>query len=401
MQQDSSGQSKVKRIVTGVTFGILGVAIFLFGVGVGSDRLQFNWFEREDRTGLPEQLDFSSVEQLYDALRKNYDGELDANELLDGILHGLANATGDPYTVYLNAEEAQEFKDQLNGTFSGIGAELGLDDDDNLIIVSPIEGFPAAQAGLRPQDRIVGIDGESAGGLSIFEAVNKIRGPKGTDVTLDILRGDQDLSFTITREDITIPSAEWEVLDGNIGYLQITQFGEDTARLAEQAAREFEDRGVAGVILDLRGNPGGLLDQAIKVASMWLPRGETILEQKRGGLTTSTESAVGGDSLRGKPTVVLINEGSASGAEIVAGALKDNDAATVIGVKSFGKGSVQEIVPLRDGAELKVTVARWYRPSGENIDKKGVSPDREVKMTEEDYDRDRDPQKNAALDFLR
>jgi carboxyl-terminal processing protease len=302
----------------------------------------------------------------------------------------------------LNADEAKEFRDQLNGTFSGIGAELGMNDERQLIIVSPIDGFPAAEAGLRPQDVIAGIDGESSVGLSIHEAVAKIRGQKGTDVELEVVRrGSENITFTITRGEIIIPSVDSEILEGNIGYLQISQFGEDTKRLAAEAAREFKDRGVSGVVLDLRGNPGGLLTAAVDVASLWMPQGETALLQKRGDTVVSTETASGNDILRGIPTVVLINEGSASSSEIVAGALKDSGVATLLGVKTYGKGSVQEIHTLRGGAELKVTIARWYRPNGDNIDKQGVAPDRQVDMADDDYTKGRDPQKDAALEFLR
>lgn len=392
--------SKAKRWIVGMSFGLVAVAVFMFGVAVGNGRIGSTWWQDGGNANLPSTLDFSSVEQLYDVLRRKYDGEINADELINGMLHGLASATGDPYTVYLNSEEAAEFDKQLSGTFSGIGAELGVDDEDNIIIVAPIEGFPAQKAGLRPQDRIIGIDGESTAGATIFDAVNKIRGPKATDVTLQIIRGDKEMEITITREDIVIPSVDYEITADNIGYIQINQFGEDTAELSKKAAEEFASKGVKGVILDLRGNPGGLLNAAVDVSSLWLPKGTTVLQQKSGDTVISTETATGGDILNGIPTVVLVNEGSASASEIVAGALKDNGAAELIGVKSYGKGSVQEIHPLEGGAELKVTVARWFRPNGENIDKQGVNPDKEVKMTEEDYEKDRDPQKQEALQFL-
>ncbi|MBX6333972.1 S41 family peptidase, partial [Candidatus Saccharibacteria bacterium] len=364
--------------------------------------IQFGFVKNTQNKDLPADLNYASVEALYDTLKATYDGELDYQALLDGMKAGLAEAAGDPYTVYLNAEEAKEFNDQLNGTFSGIGAELGQDADKNLIVVSPISGFPAAKAGLRPQDIIMEIDGKTTAGMNVAEAVTKIRGPKGTDVTLRILRNkSEDLTFTITRADIKIPSVKYEILDGNIGYLQIIQFNDDTAELAAKAAKEFKAKGVKGVVLDLRGNPGGLLDAAIDVSSLWLKKGATVLQEKRGGVVVSTGLANGNDILRGVPTVVLINEGSASASEIVAGALKDNKAATIFGVKSFGKGSVQQIKELSGGSELKVTIARWYRPSGENIDGKGISPDKEVKMTEEDYKNGRDPQKDAAIDHIR
>lgn len=387
------------RVVAAISVVVL---VFFAGVGVGNGSIQFGFVKNTQNRDLPADLDYSSVEALYDALKASYDGELDYQALLDGLKAGLAQAAGDPYTVYLTAEEAQEFNNQLNGTFSGIGAELGQDADKNIIIVSPIAGFPAAKAGLRPQDIITEIDGKSTAGMNIAEAVTKIRGPKGTDVTLRIIRNkSEDLTFTITRADIKIPSVKYEILDGNIGYLQIIQFNNDTVSLATAAAREFKSKGVEGVILDLRGNPGGLLDAAVDVSSLWLKKGATVLQEKRGGVVVSTWYANGNDILRGVPTAVLINEGSASASEIVAGALKDNKAATIIGAKSFGKGSVQQMKALSGGGELKVTIARWYRPNGENIDGKGVSPDKEVKMTEEDYKNGRDPQKDAAVEFIK
>lgn len=378
---------------------LAGLLIFVLGFGVGSGRINFF---ASDNSGLPDDLDYASVESLYDALKKNYDGELDAQKLLDGMKAGLANAAGDPYTVYLNTDEAKEFQEQLSGTFSGIGAELGQDSEGNLIVVSPIEGFPAQKAGLRPQDIIASINGESTVGMSIDQAVSKIRGSKDTEVELKIVRDKkEDMTFKIVRADITIPSVESSVLDGNIGYIQVAQFGEDTTDLVQAAAKDLKQKGVKGIVLDLRGNPGGLLDSAVDVASLWLPEGKTVLQQKRGDKVTATSEATGNDLLRGMPTVVLINEGSASASEIVAGALKDNGVAKLIGVKTYGKGSVQEIKKFMGGSELKVTVARWYTPNGQNIDKTGISPDTEIKMTDEDYKTGRDPQKDAALEFLR
>lgn len=384
-----------------ISYVLVGALIFVLGIGVGNGQIGFKQGSGAHQD-LPTDLDYSSVEGLYDALKKDYDGDLDAQKLLDGIKAGLANAAGDPYTVYLNAEEAKEFQEQLNGTFSGIGAELGQDEQDNLIVVSPIEGFPAEKAGLRPQDIIVSINGESTVGMSIDQAVSKIRGPKDTEVELRILRNkNEDLTIKIVRADITIDSVESEILDGNIGYIQIKQFGEDTSTLTAAAAKEFKEKGVKAVMLDLRGNPGGLLDASVDVASLWLPKGETVLQQKRGDKVVATAHASGNDILAGIPTVVLINEGSASASEIVAGALKDHKAATLFGTTTYGKGSVQELKKFAGGSELKVTVARWYTPNGQNIDQKGISPDTEVTVSEEDRAAKRDPQKDAALQFIK
>jgi carboxyl-terminal processing protease len=382
-------------------------AIFGIGYGVGSGGLKFSTGSNSQNKNLPANLDYSTVDQLYNSIKSNYDGTLDQTKLLDGVKSGLTAATGDPYTMYFNAKQASDFNKQLQGTFSGIGAELGQDSTGNLIVVAPIDGAPASKAGLRPQDVIASIDGKSTSGMAVDVAVSKIRGKKGTDVSLRIIRDKtQDLTIKITRDDIKIPSVKSQILDGNIGYLEINQFSDDTASLAQTAAKDFKDKGVKGVVLDLRGNPGGLVNAATAVSSLWLPEGKTILQERRGTTTVSTELANGNNILAGVPTVVLIDAGSASASEITAGALKDNGVATLIGVKSFGKGSVQQIInlggPEVDGtsAELKVTIARWYRPNGQNIDKKGVNPDKEVKMTDDDYKQKRDPQKDAAIEFL-
>jgi len=394
--------SKIKKIIKIAGVGTLACMIFLFGVGVGQGNVTFGSSANTANKELPDDLDYASVERVYDLLKANYDGKLDTTKLLDGLKSGIAGATGDPYTQYLNATDAKDFNDELNGSFTGIGAELGKDEDNNLIIVAPIEGFPASKAGLRPKDIIVSIDGKTTSGMAIDEAVSLIRGEKDTKVTLRILRDKkEDLSFTIVRDQIKINSVKWEVLDGKIGYIRVSQFGEDTSGLMVKAADELQDKGVERILLDLRGNPGGLLSSAIDMAEMWLADGKTILQEKRGGLIVETYTAKGTGVFKGMPTAVLVDAGSASASEIVAGALRDNNAATIFGEKSFGKGSVQELQMLPGGSELKVTIARWYRPNGQNIDKKGIKPDREVKITDEDYDKDRDPQKDAALTFLR
>jgi carboxyl-terminal processing protease len=376
--------------------------VFMLGIFIGNGAIKLNTVSNSTNQSLPEDLDYSSVEELYDALKANYDGKLSEQELIDGLKSGLAEATGDPYTEYFNPKDAKAFNEQLSGSFTGIGAQLGKDDQDNLIIVSPIEGFPADKAGLRPKDVIATIDKKPTTDMSIDEAVSHIRGEKDTKVTLGIIRDKkQELSFTITRADIKVPSVNTKMLEGNIGYLQITQFSSDTTQLATKAAQEFADKKVKGIVLDLRSDPGGLLDAAVEVSSLWLPAGQTILTEKQGGVVRQTYTADGSDLLKGVPTAVLINSGSASAAEIVAGALRDNNAAKLFGEKSYGKGSVQKILDLPNGAEAKITVARWYRPNGQNIDKKGINPDKVVTMSDEDYDQNRDPQQDAALDFLR
>ncbi len=379
------------------------VGIFWLGVNIGNGTLSVSRFSSiTNNQNLPADLDYSEVEALYDQLREHFDGDLTVDELMDGLKKGLINATGDAYTEYMNAQEAADFNSQLSGTFSGIGAELGKDDNDNLIIIAPISGFPAEKAGLRAQDIITAIDGTSSSGLSVSEAVTKIRGEKGTEVKLSILRGGSERrDITIVRDTITIPSVKYEIKDGNIGYIQINQFWTDTADLTRQAANYFRGAGVKSVVLDLRGNPGGSLDAAVDTASIWLSSGATILQEKRDGKVVETFTATGNPVLKGVPTVVLIDEGSASASEILAGALRDNKAASLLGTKSYGKGSVQQVINLQNGGILKVTIARWHLPSGANIDGEGITPDTVVERTDADYESGADPQLDAALAKLR
>jgi carboxyl-terminal processing protease len=397
--------AKPKKTFKIIGFSLIAVVIFLLGMGVGNGKVIFNSSGQNSASrSLPADLDYATVEEVYDLLKSNYDGTLDTDKLIDGLKTGLSEATGDPYTQYFNPKDAKAFNEELSGSFSGIGAQLGENDNGNIVIVSPIEGFPASKVGLRPQDVVISIDGTSTNNMSIDEAVSKIRGPKDTKVTLRILRNkSEDLSFTITRADIKIPSVKWEVIDGNVGYIQVSQFGEDTSGLMQQAAREVKDKGATRIMLDLRGNPGGLLTTAVDMSSLWLPEGKTVLQEKRGGVVvdTYTSKAKGDPVFKDMPTVVLINAGSASASEIVAGALRDNNVATVYGEKSYGKGSVQEIRHLPNGGEIKITVARWYRPNGQNIDKKGIMPDKEVKLSDDDYKQKKDPQKDSALQFLK
>jgi len=376
---------------------VLALSIFSVGVGVGDGRIRLSGMATENKA-LPANLDYSTVNQVYDVLRHEYDGQLNSGQLLDGLKEGLAEATGDPYTEYFTPAKAKAFNDQLNGTgFSGIGAELGQDKDKNLIVVAPIDGTPAAAAGIKAQDIIAEIDGKPTTGLSIDDAVSKIRGKKGTKVKLELIRDkSQTIDLEITRDDITVPSVSTKMLDNNVGYMRISTFGENTGDLAASKAQELKDQGAQRIVLDLRGNPGGAVDSAVKVASLWLPKGKLIMQEKRGSDVLETHTANGNNPLQGLPTVVLIDAGSASASEIVSGALHDNNAAKLFGEKSYGKGVVQAVEPLPDGGQLKVTIARWYRPNGQNIDKKGIDPDKTVKISDEDAAAGTDTQLQAA-----
>ena len=347
-------------------------------------------------------LDFASVQDLYRTLAGNYDGSLDKQKLVDGAKKGLVDSIGDPYTVYFTADEAKEFLSDLEGTFEGIGAELGKR-DSSLTIISTIDGSPAKKAGLLGSDMIAKVNDEDTSGWSVEEAVKKIRGQKGTTVKLLVVRKGQDkpLEFSVVRDTITDPSVKTEVTADNIGIMRITRFGQsDTVSLARAAALDFKSRGVKGVILDLRGNGGGYLQSAVEVASLWM-KNKIVVTERTGGKVTDTLRTSGDAPLLGMPTIVLVNNGSASASEILAGALSDNGAAKLVGEKTFGKGVVQDVKELGDGGSLKVTIASWYTPSGKNISKEGITPGVVVTMNEADYAAGRDPQKDKAVEMLR
>lgn len=375
------------------------VGVFWGGVFVGQGHLAFGRYG--DRTGLPANLDLSSVGDVYQALRTNYDGALTEQQVIDGLKHGLANSTGDPYTSFFTAVESQEFNSELQGTITGIGAQLDANGEGYIIVVAPLAGSPAEAAGVRAKDVIVSVDGETTSGMTVYDAVAVIRGEKGSDVKLGIVRGGtQALELTITRDTIQVPTADSEILEGNIGYLHVSQFSDDTTRLIMEAAEKFEKANVQKVILDLRDNPGGEVTTAVDLTSLWLKQGDLIVQQRRGDAVVDNDYATNSNSLRGMKTVVLVNGGSASASEITALALRDQAGAYIIGEQSFGKGVVQQLIPFSDGSALKVTVAKWYSPKGTNINETGIKPDEAVTPSEQDYAEDNDVQLKAAQAWL-
>ncbi len=405
--KQQTAEVETKKSIFSSKLNLIGIAIiialFAFMLGNRWDAIYskaFDTFTNSANADLPDELDYTSVDELYDTLKRKYDGALNLEDIMNGIKKGLAESTDDPYTVYLSQEEAETFKADLNGEFTGIGAELGLDDSDRLIIIAPLEGFPAQEAGLRAGDIIIGIDDEDTYGISVEEAVTKIRGEEGTVVKLTINRKGEALDFEITRAKIVVPSVKSEVRDDGIGYIRISRFAEDTSTLARRAAEDFASQGVDKVILDVRSNGGGFLDSAVDVSGLWLESGTVVVEQRSGDVVTQTLKTRSTGPLIGVETVMLIDQGSASASEIVAGAMKDYDTATLLGVTSFGKGSVQALENLSGGGVLKVTIARWYTPKGINIDHEGIEPDVTVEYTEEDYENDNDPQLNAAVELL-
>ncbi|NTW61829.1 S41 family peptidase [Candidatus Saccharibacteria bacterium] len=343
-------------------------------------------------------LDLTSLQQTYSNLAANFDGKLDTRLLIEGANRGLVDAAGDHYTVYMSPTEASDYQKTLSGNIGGgIGAEIGLK-NNQVTIIRTLKGNPAEKVGLAAGDTILNINDQPTSGWTVEKAVGQIRGDEGTTVKLMVKRGEIVKEYTVTRAIINNPSVESSVT-GELGILTITRFDEETASLARLAARDFKKQGVKSIILDLRGNGGGYIDAARDIAGLWL-RNEVVVTQRTGTTVRSTLRTGDDAILSGLPTAVLINGGSASASEIVAGALQDYKVAKIVGEKSFGKGTVQQLLPLDGGAQLKVTIARWYTPGGRNITKDGVNPDTAANLSQSDIDNSIDPQMDAAKKLL-
>lgn len=339
-------------------------------------------------------IDLSSVQETYQQLAANYDGKLDTQKLLYGASRGLVAAVGDKHTSYMDPKESEEFKKSLSGNIGGgIGAEIGLRNNKPTII-KPLNDSPAQKAGIKAGEVIMKVNGEEAADWGVDKVVDKIRGEIGTSVKLTLQNGQQVHEVSVVRQNITAPAVESRI-NGKIGILTVSRFNDDTVSAARKAAREFIDRGVTKVIVDLRNNPGGTVDSAQGLLGLWL-NDQVVLTERRGSETVKTLNSTGSPILENMQTVVLINENSASASEITAGALRDYGKAKLVGKKSYGKGSVQVVIDLSSGSQLKVTEARWYTPKGKNIDKEGIKPDVEVELTADDVKNDKDPQLEKA-----
>ena len=328
--------------------------------------------------------DLKKLELVYDTLVSGYvDKNINKDDIINGALKGMAEATGDPYTNYLVNDETAAIDETMTGSFGGIGAELR-SENNRVIISNTREGTPAQKIGLQENDAILKVDGEDMEGKSISYVVSKVRGEVGTDVTLTIQRGTQELEVKITRAKIAIETVKGTVdsTDATIGHVQINSFAKNTAKEVEKAVTDLREKGVKKFIFDVRYNPGGLLDQAIMIANMFVEEGKTILnvENRDGQIKTYKASKDYGTFKITEPYVLLVNEGSASASEILAAALKESADAQLIGKKTYGKGTVQSVIEVGENAELKYTIAKWLTPNKTWIHKTGIEPTEEVSM---------------------
>lgn len=320
---------------------------------------------------------------------------------VQGAVNGLITSLGDPYTEFFAPADSQQFQQDITGNFGGIGAELGVNAQNQLVIVAPLADTPAAKAGLKPEDQILGINGSSTDSLSVDDAVNVIRGPVGTSVKLTVMRAGwtKPQDFKLTREDIQVPTVDFK-MKGDVAVITLSEFTQDADFLFYQALVKAVANNAKGMVLDLRDDPGGYLEVAVDIAGYFVKPGTLVVKEVGRTIPEQDYTASGDGSLADFPLVVLMNSGSASAAEILAGALHDDRGTKLIGVQSFGKGTVQQVLPLSDGSSIKVTVAHWVLPSGRIIDHEGLTPDDVVSTTDKDIANGKDPQMDKALQVL-
>jgi len=402
---------KEKRFFTVVFFILVLVIGFFVGYVLGA-RSQSTYITKANLIISPasrqvnragKDVDFELFWQVWDMVKQDYFKQpVSDTDLFYGALRGLVSGLQDPYSIFLDPEYSEEFAKELEGNFEGIGAEIGIK-KGQLKIIAPLPGTPAQKAGLMAGDNILAIDDIDSRSLTLEAAVNLIRGERGTEVILLIADKDEPLDVkevVIVRDVIQVQSVSYETRENeNVFVITINHFSNDTLELFREAVTEVFTKQPQGIILDLRNNPGGFLDTAVKIAGYWTGKQIVVYEKSASGIDTNYQAAT--EALLSEyQTVVLINGGSASGSEIVAGALKSFGLATLIGENTFGKGTVQNLESLPDGSSLKLTVAEWLTPDKISINEVGISPDIFVELSEDDYNNDLDPQMDKALEYL-
>ena len=400
--RDIYEQNPIPERKVNLTTTIIISAVTLIGglaLGLNWDTLEAQFAPYLGGKKVAAEIDFSSLNSVYKKLAEEYDGNLDKSKVIEEAKRGLVNAAGDTYTYYLNAVEAEEFQKDLSGDVgAGIGVEIG-ERDGVVKVLRTTPDNPARKAGVLAGDIIYKADGEDISMLKVDDIAKKLRGAAGTKVKLTVLRNNKEKEFELTRETINNVSVYSEYKD-KTAIITITRFDQDTGNLARKAAKEAIDKSCDKFIIDLRGNGGGYVSAAKEVASLWVD-GKIVVEQRSasGAYNEKTYANSNSAILAGKKTIVLTNGSTASASEIVAGALQDYGLATLIGEKTFGKGSVQALEELPGGDLLRVTVAKWYTPNGKNINGEGIKPDKTIERTFEQINKDEDPQLDAALKY--
>lgn len=378
---------------------------FVSGYGIGKKGVELNIpFIPTDvvntESGKPASVDFSTFWDAWNKLQTDSVDTIDKQNLVYGAISGMLNSLNDPYTVYFTPEENKRFAEDISGQFEGIGVEI-TQVNSLLTVVTPLPDSPAEKAGIKAKDVIVSVDGQKTLDLGFQETINKIRGTSGTQVTLVLARPgqDQNVTVTVTREKITVPSvtSEYKTVDGKkYAVVTMRQFGDDTNTLFDTISADIVKNKPDGIVLDLRNNPGGYLDSAVNVASYFLDGGTVVSEVEKDNKKKDYKT-VRRATLKDYPLAVLVNDGSASAAEILAGAVQDRKRGEVIGTKTFGKGSVQILENLKDGSAVKITIAKWLTPNGSTIDKVGIKPDLEITVDQASSD---DQILNKAYEYL-
>lgn len=397
-----------RTIIYAITSFILLVGVLGVGIYIGyrhTPEIDKVLSLSNKETVVETDADFSAFWKAWNVLKDKsiYTKEVSDQDRVWGAIEGLASSMGDPYTVFFNPEDNKMFTDEIKGSFSGIGAEIGIK-DGVLTVISPLKDSPAFKAGLKAGDKITKINDKKTNDITVDEAISLIRGEAGTKVHMTVIREGEGkaLEFDIVRGKIDFPIIETKLRDDNIFVITFYSFSENSASLFKNAIKEFYESGSDKLILDMRGNPGGYLDSAVDIGSWFIDKGKVIVKEdfgdkKKGDSYRSHGPRIFNDNLK---FVVLVDGGSASAAEILAGALKEYGIATIVGEKTFGKGSVQELVKITNDTSLKVTVAKWLTPNGLSISEKGLEPNIVVPMTADDVKKNKDPQMDKAVEIL-
>lgn len=377
-----------------VTFMITSIGMYNYFVKTNQGRIAV--VESIEKNGDDYSMLNAKLQIVKDYLNDNYIGELNLDKMIEGAIKGYVEGVGDDYTEYLSKDEYEELIVNVTGDFVGIGVYIYKDKDGNLIVLAPMENSPSEEAGIEAGDRILAIDGENCNEMDINVASSKIKGEAGSTVELEIQRGTETLKKTVTRRTVEISDSASKILEGNIGYIVLSTFDTDCSKKIEKYMEEFQSKGINSVILDLRNNTGGVVEEAVKISELFIDKGNTVLRSyNKAEKETIIKSSSG--KYKDINLVVLVNDYSASASEIVTAALKDNKAATIVGIRTYGKGVMQEIQPLFDGA-IKITIEEFKTPNGDKINKVGIKPDVEIEI---DKDSNEDLQLQKAIEILK